>query len=235
MKPKLSHNIVLNRYKSEILFSFELLENFILNVEDQIEISIKHFNENKETLVLNENTNSYNADIIDIYKGLDSQTWNLEDVFEEYFPNLHRQSNLITLVSFLESELNKLCKIFKESENYKVDLKDINGKGIDRSIIYLTKVVSLNYNKNKTNWNELKNIQGIRNLIVHNAGKLFDLNDNVKKEEKRYINSCEFLSGESEVILKKGFLLHVLNVFKEQFAYINNLIHEKYNKIDQSL
>lgn len=56
----------------------------------------------------------------------------IEDLFKEHFPNLNRRSALITLFGFLEHELGKLCVKLKVNLNLAIDLKDIQGKGIER-------------------------------------------------------------------------------------------------------
>lgn len=216
------------KWYNEIELSIELLETFIDNVESQIELSIQDFIDRKETLILTEDPNSYNAQVIDIHNGLDSQTWDLKGVFEEYFPNLQRKSALISLYSFLEFELDKLCILFKNEGNYKIDINDLNGSGIKRAILYLEKVVDLLINQNDRKIGEIKSIQKIRNLIVHNNGYLMDKNGKKYSKELKYIKYNKFLSGEQEINLNKGFLTYVLNSFNDLFKHIDSLIQEKY-------
>lgn len=144
---------------------------------------------------------------------------------------MQRKSALISLYSFLEFELDNLCALLKKQEGYKIDFKDIKGKGIERSILYLKKVANLQLDKGDSIWLEVINIQKIRNLIVHNNSKLKLLDGKQKEDESQYIKGNIFLSGESEIIINKGFLTHVLKSFNELFKKIDSLIQKKYNKI----
>jgi hypothetical protein len=231
MKLKTLKNAMLNWYKFDILFSIELLDIFINNVESQIKTSIQNFIDQKETLILNEQPEIFSARIVDVYDGLDSESWDLERVFKEHFPNLQRKSALISLYSFLEFELYNLCVLFKTKEDYKIDLKDIKGRGIEKSVLYLKKAADVHLDISDNNWNELINIQKIRNLIVHNNSNLTSLDGKLKEDELKYINRNEFLTGESEIIIDYGFLTHVLTSFNNLFKQIDNLIQKKYKKI----
>lgn len=42
-----------------------------------------------------------------------------------------------------EYYLNLICNAYKTKHGYKIDLKDISGNGIERAVLYLTKVVQV--------------------------------------------------------------------------------------------
>ena len=64
--------------------------------------------------------------------------------FSKYhFPNLQRQSALVTLFSFVEYELDGLCELFQKELGSRVELSDLKGSGIDRAILYLERVAGL--------------------------------------------------------------------------------------------
>ncbi len=56
------------------------------------------------------------------------------------YPSIHRESLVITIYNSLEAHLNELCRIISESINNRIKLKDLNGRGIERAFLYLTKV-----------------------------------------------------------------------------------------------
>ena len=222
--------VPLNWYQYEIKLLIELLKVYISNVENQIKSSVKQYNKKiekgrvyKVIKVLNDEAPS---DIIDTHEGLDSLTWDLEKIFKEYFPSLQRRSALITLFSVFEHTLNDLCILFQNTENYKIGFKDLKGKGIDRSIMYLELVSDIPIDKGNNIWERVKLIQNIRNIVVHNDGGLIK-DDGTPKDEFKIVKQNNFLSGEKEVFVEEGYLNYVLESFNALFKYIDKLIQEK--------
>ena len=167
--------VPLNWYRYDVKFSIELLEVFINKVENQIKSSIHEYIEKKETLILDDQPEINYTRVVDVHQGLDSESWDLEGVFKEYFPTLQRRSAFLSLYGFLEHELDKLCVLYKKTKNYKIDFRDLKDLGIERSIKYLEIVAALPIDKGSNKWGEVKLIQKIRNLIMHNDGKLSDI------------------------------------------------------------
>lgn len=213
----------LNWYKN-IQFKIELLTSFIEGAEEQVKIGIDNFYSKSEIIFPDISSKEDDTGVVAIHRGLDSETWNLESIFVEHFPNLQRLSSLITLYSFLESELNNLCDLLIEENAYKITLKDLNGKGINRAVKFLKKIEGLSINTNSKNWNEITRIRELRNLIVHNNGILSD-------KEQPYVNSNKFLKGNigDEVTILEGFLARVLSVFTTFFKEIDTEIKKKYD------
>lgn len=222
--------VPLNWYRYEMKFSIELLETFVKNAESQIDLSIQEYSKKKETLVVDhfpEFPEMQSEKLVDYHNGLDSETWDLESIFKEYFPTLQRRSAFLSLYGFLEHELNKLCMLYKNSQNKKVDFRDLKDLGIERSIKYLIIVAGLSIEKGNNKWGNVKSIQKIRNLIVHNDGKLTDLDNRTREKEQGIVSKNEFLSGEKEIIMEKGYLLYVLETFDSFFKYIDGLIQNQ--------
>jgi len=219
--------VPINWYRYDVKFSLELLNVFTRNVESQIELSIQEFINRKETLSLDEQPEFNYSRIVDIHLGLDSETFDLENIFTEYFPSIQRRSAFLSLYGFLEHELDNLCGLFKKTENFKVDLRDLNYSGIERSIKYLGIVVGLPIDKSIDKWGKLKSINKVRNLLIHNDGKLTDIDGNTKKEEQDILKQNEFLSGDYEIIFSKGYLSFVLKAFNDFFKYLDELIQNR--------
>ena len=105
-----------------------------------------------------------------------------EDIMDAYasdlheiqskFPSIHRETLVITIYNFLEAKMDKLCSILSVSIDTNIELKDLQGKGITRARLYLTKVAKLDLMKVTPEWNYIKNVNKLRNQIVHNAGRL---------------------------------------------------------------
>lgn len=86
--------------------------------------------------------------------------------FEDYQQTFY-ESFYITLYSFLEKELYKICKNLEEANSYKIKIKYLTGHGIDKYSLYLSSLYDIEIS-NFNSWNEIKNHQKIRNHIVHN-------------------------------------------------------------------
>lgn len=215
----------LNWYKFDLSFSLELLSEYVNGIELQVAQSINDFREGKEKIVTEHPPNEDYWEITETYRSLDDKTWDLNSVFEEYFPTLQRGSALITLCNFMEHELNKLCYLFANGEKIQIRVNDLQGKGIERAVNYLEKVVGLNIDKSGKVWAEVRAIQKIRNLVVHNGGSLKGRDGKTKEDEMQYIAKSQYLSGDREVNFGDGYLAHVLEVFSEFFRSVDAAIH----------
>ncbi|TGL58735.1 hypothetical protein [Leptospira sarikeiensis] len=218
MKRIISENIIFGY--SEVS---ELIRSYILGVEAQVEDSInRYYNSQKEQI-------SDNLEFDDMptltHLGLDSGPWNLEEIFVEHFPNLLRRSALVTLFSFFESQLNEFCNVMKFNDSLQLSYKDISGQGIERSKKYLEKVIYLNLSELLPVWNEIKIIQTIRNLIVHQDGEMDSLSEGLSKEINRYIRSkSPLLSDERGIVIQSGYLLHAASVFEKYFKGLESMV-----------
>lgn len=216
----------LNWFQYDVAGSIELLEVYVSDIERQVENGINSFKKNTKEIVVEPNHLEEDVRIVKTYSGLDDETWDLQSVFLKYYPSLQRRSALITLYSFFEHELNKVCSLFQQTENYKVSLGDISGKGIVQARTYLSKIALLNLEQSEIHWKTVRDIQSVRNLLVHTDGKL----DNLRHAALiQYINSSEFLDRDDEITIRNGYLHHVLSVFTAYFAQINDAINHRYN------
>lgn len=118
---------------------------------------------------------------------------------------------------FFEHELDELCSLYKEEKRYRISLSDLKGKGIDRSTAYLGKVAGVNTYKDSMEWHEIKNIKKIRNIIVRQNGYFNGRQGNEDKVIIDYIKKTEYLSGENEMVVEKGFLKYVVNTYNKYF------------------
>ena len=221
--------IPLNWYKYDVRFDIELLHEYIRGVEQQIATTIEGFRREKETHLSEEVAEEGCPSLVEVHRGLDSEGWNLNGIFEYFFPNLQRRGALITLYSFLEHELDELCQLFIRVENITVSLNDIRGTGIDRSILFLTKIIRLPIDKSTINWQEIKSIRNVRNLIVHNEAKLKHRSGNSVGDIIKYVTGSPFLSGEDEISILDGYLSHVIEAFDRQFQQVDKLIAERHS------
>ena len=211
---------VRNWHQNELTLSAELIDSFVKGVEQQATESILRYEREKKTHVEVAGGDEMYARIVETHGGLESETWDLDEIFEEYFPGLQRRSALLTVWGYFEHELDKLCALYKAEKNFALDLSDLNGKGIDRATTYLEKVAGLDMHKGSQEWQLLRKIQQLRNIVAHQDGKLQDRSGNPIKPVVAFINETDSLAGNGEVTINAGFLGIVVEAFKAYFALI---------------
>jgi hypothetical protein len=196
-----------------------VLHGYVKDVERLIAESIEIYRRDREEHVIEENPEEGWIHTIITHHGIDDSNYDLDSIFKEYFPNLQRRSALITLFSFFEHQLDDLCRGYKKEKGFALSFTDLTGNGIDRSTLYLKKVAGLSLNNGTATWREIKNIQNVRNAIVHNGGEIKD--DDTKMRD--YCRKHGLLSGESQLSIKAEYLLQVINTFAEYFREIHKV------------
>jgi len=219
---------VRNWYLHDVSFSAVLIESFVDGVEKQAAESIVEYEQKQQTFeVVDDGLEEY-AYLRTVHQGLDDTSYNLELIFHEYFPSLQRSSALITLCSYFEHELDKLCLLYQSEKAFRLGLSDLKGKAIDRSAAYLEKVVGLNVCRTSQEWIEIKNIQMVRNALVHNGRR-------VRAEDERafvqFANKVNSLSRDdaAEIVVGSGFLSYVVQTYGRYFKLLHDSILEKEN------
>jgi hypothetical protein len=142
--------------------------------------------------------NSINLDEI-IVGGLDPRTW-----------YVFVQAQVELLRSHVQEREKQIDESVKAYEKEKVAIY----KGIDRTHLYLQKVMGLRLDGSQVR-QELKRIQKVRNVIVHNDAKLAgddkDLNEYVQRANGlSQVNNSYYYSDINELDILDGYLLHVL-------------------------
>lgn len=218
-------NVPLNWFRYKVTGEIELLSSYVEGIEQQVEKSVADFSTLSEQITEEPKSPEEPAEIVTVYQGLDDQSWDLHGIFYEHFPNLQRRSALICIFSVFENELNELCSLFMNTEQYRIAFKDIKGNGIDRARTYLTNIACVDLEKASTSWEELKNIQKIRNKFVHADGRIIE-----PGSEQDYINSTNYLclNNNKEIIIQFGFLKYVLETFQDFCTNVDYSIKVKY-------
>jgi hypothetical protein len=211
-------------YETDASASLGLIDSFVKGIEQQAHESILRYEKEREFRVeeFAEGEESY---LVEIHQGLDSQTWPLETIFREYFPSLQRRSAFLTVWSYFEHELDKLCSLYKAEKGFRLASSDLNGRGIDRSISYLEKVAGLKLRESSQEWIRIKKMQNVRNVIVHQDGRLHNRENDQVKAVIEYMKETEHLSGHDEIELKEGFLSSVVETLGSYFRLINEAIN----------
>jgi hypothetical protein len=220
----------LNWFPYEVTGSLELLEAYVKDIESQVAKGVADFKMHVETEVIEPDHPEEPARFITHHRGLDDETWDLRSIFEGYFPSLQRRSALITLYAFFEYELDKLCRRVKAESGYKIDLSDIGDKGILRSTTYLLKVADMDGIRGSKEWQEIRKIQSIRNLIVHADGKLPPSPDGRKSKIDEYVEQSARLqrTDDGDLNITEGYLAHCLMTFHTYFEQLHAALRRKY-------
>jgi hypothetical protein len=218
-----------SNWYQDVSFSFELMVSFVDGIEEQAAKSIVNYKEKKRSeLVVENHPEGEFQNLVQVYQGFDSESCDLDGIFEEYFPSLQRRSALLTVCSYFEYELDQLCLLYQREKRVRLAPSDLHDAGgIDRSNTYLEKVAGLNLQKASQKWNAIKRVQLIRNVIVHRNGKLRDQDGNVTDKGEKiigFMKQVRFLRGDDEIILDMGFLSDVLDNYEGYFKLIGESI-----------
>lgn len=212
-----------------------LLRNHVQGLEKQIDESVKAYEMESVVTDVEHDSDGYPHIILEEHRGIEAPPNHLADIFEYYFPNLHRRGELIVLFSFLEHQLDQLCELFAVEQHLKIVHTDLRDTGVDRSRRYLRKVMDLPLDENSSCWQEIKKIQKVRNVVAHNDGKLGEKADSTVVT---YVTQAKYLSlasesnyyyGEKdEVNILGGYLTYVLDTFDSYCSEINMAIKARY-------
>ena len=163
------------------------------------------------------------------------------DIHFESFPKLYYNSMLVSLHSFIEYHFTMIVKLTQKKTEKKIKLKDINGLNqIEKCKKYLWLVFEISLEDLNKEWEILKDISKLRNIIVHNNGNLIiedDLPINKQKEYslvKKYqkmifVNKINYL-----IILDDKLLVLFINHIESFFeSLINKIESNDFRELDE--
>lgn len=162
---------------------------------------------------------------------------NAEDYFlvEDIFPTISMYSFIIILYSYIENGLNTICNAEYSDKSrfhkkkgfppFSIKYKDMKGDGISRSKLYLEKVIGLNLNTDKKPWTEIDTLRKIRNVIVHDNGRISDqiekdgnIRQHIKHRRLKITDHGTKTSG--KILIKPEYLEFILTNAKQ---FIKNI------------
>ena len=108
------------------------------------------------------------------------ENWDYEDYrtedqfldvkFRYWLPNLAAYSIIVLLSSIVETQLVAYARRVGQREKSAFDLNDLRGSVLDKTAVYVKKVSGAELTKNPR-WKTLRDLQDLRDIIVHRAGK----------------------------------------------------------------
>ena len=83
-------------------------------------------------------------------------------------------SLVLILMSILEESFNTLCRLYCNLNHFDCDLKSYtkSGTGLNKAIDYLKEYAKISGFKQDKQWEYIQKIRDVRNMIVHNGGRL---------------------------------------------------------------
>ena len=161
------------------------------------------------------------------YDSISESHWNLS----KKFPEILRNTFFISCFSFLETELNDLCK--KSFSGFKKKWgKDANRNPKPITVIYkecFENVLSPGFPTQS--WNDIIFYNLIRNILVHNEGILKKSNMHYQEimafMEKNDLTNDLTLDEDKRILLTNHFINGVLDVMESFFDNIFDSIQQK--------
>ena len=197
----------------EILFNHKLdsLEELIEVTEQRLEDELDNFEKRPD-----QTAKEYSEqERREYFEFMSDEYWKYKDDH----PQIVRQSFFLQAYFSFEHLLNDICKM---QQNLQLSLKDINGQGLERAKLYISKVIGLPNPFNNHLWRQIQYYNTVRNLYVHNAGE-FDVNNNKHRLAKDNLNYISVNRSE-EFILEKEFCIEVI----ETFRLFTNVLREEF-------
>lgn len=150
----------------------------------------------------------------------------LDVKFREELPKVSAYAILILLSSVVETQLVAYARRLGREKISTFDVNDLKGSVLDRTALYAKRVSGLELTNNRY-WKVLRDLQDLRDIIVHRAGKPGeDRSKQVEQISKTYpgislgdnpylisaepeirisIHSCRYFLGEIEQFFKSVF------------------------------
>ncbi|MDZ5784465.1 hypothetical protein [Marinococcus luteus] len=141
--------------------------------------------------------------------------------YNEVFPEIMRNSTLISLFSFFENTLVSYCEKYKGSEK---KLEDMNGGStIDKVKKYIKEFINKEFDSNSKEWMFIKDLQKVRNCIVHQNSIIED-----SKHKKAIYNIIEKNSKleiyKGKIIIREGYLEEAISNMRIYFNNFNEAL-----------
>jgi hypothetical protein len=196
-----------------IQLNLEILKDYTISLEKMTKKELKRLDSfiEKKALKLCEEDKDF------LYNSYSDNHW----LLSKEFPNILRTSLFIKCYSNLEIELIKICRSVDKSHFHKNNLSDF--RYIFQVENYFKDVVKINLHDNIRVWEEIKSYHLIRNLLVHNEGKLNRKGrpkdvENSKKVKEYIKNKISITLDEFDYIqLKENFIFEVLETIETFF------------------
>lgn len=213
------NKILISLYKENLINEKDKLNNFFRFIEDAIETESNQLRKSAEKKINSTKDKDEQSNLTE---------WYYEDIklFEVDFSRLQRYSAIVSLMTWMETNLIYLCRITNRLYSATQEFDPYLPKVIDRGIKYLQEIAGLDISKVSDLSSFAINLNRIRNCIVHSEGYI------KKRKDTRIIrtfidNSDDlYLDDHERIIIKKGSIEKYL---ENMYTFLTAL----YNSIPQ--
>lgn len=141
-----------------------------------------------------------------------------EDFFKSFYyldyikiPSHFYNSSIVSLYTFFETNLNKICEKIQIEVDLVIGLNDLAGSNIiQKARKFLSKFVNIEFDQIDKEWIRITDFQKLRNLIVHQNSQI---KNNSKEDHKilAQFNCIKLEKDNSFFITDAGLLLEFLS------------------------
>jgi hypothetical protein len=199
----------MHRWETEFVFSD--LKDYLGMIESQFEIA-------REIERTRTHSNPPSRVSEDDFSEWQAEIEFFEERYDRDFPSKIRYSFVVLLHIELENRLRATCDEISRRKNIVIREKDLKGSPIERAKTFLDKIAMLSLN-NQQAWQGLKDLQNIRDCIVHTNGQI-----EASRDKKRLLELCEKRLGianlEGTLMIKNAYCIKAIEAIA---AYFDNL------------
>lgn len=211
---------------SRFMVDFNDIETYVKYIEGKLRVEQSGFGDRVRELAKS-------------FNGLEKDEKHLlieEDYYlNRYFPTCLSHSVFNSAYGVFEKYMNEICFTCERKLETRIKLGDLNGKGIERSKLFLSKVVGIDTPFSTSEWSDIKKYSDLRNVLIHTLGEL-NMSKNNHKKVYEFGHSHEYIrldpdDAEAEkidVTLSMEIIEEVILCYK---AFLGNLHKETCNKI----
>lgn len=179
-----------DEHRWETDFTFRDLKTYLETIEKQLE-TIRE--EARARINTTPPPGMTREEYAEWYSEYEVDISSFEERYERDFPSKSRYSFLVLLHIVLEDRLRATCNEIQKRRNLPIMEKDLKGAALERANSFLKKVAGINYN-NQTDWQNLRDLQSIRDCIVHTNGRIDE-----SRDQRRINDLCKKNIGISSV------------------------------------
>lgn len=139
---------------------------------------------------------------------------------------LFRHSTVVTLYTFLESSMNKLCRHLYRLKQYSVELSDLKGDGISRAKLYLEKLANVDFDKLNGDWSKLSSLNAIRNCLVHAEGNINGVRSPTKLTKIVENTDGIYANYNSEIVIEREYVENCIDTIESFLIQLYELLKE---------
>lgn len=204
-------------HRWETNFAFDKLRDYFEAVERQFE-AVRE--EERARTDLTPPPGLSEDDYQEWYSEHQAEVQFIEERYELDFPSKMRFSFIILLHIMLEDRLRATCNEIQRRKALTITEKDLRGAPFERVKNFLKKIAGINF-ENQKGWQELKDLQMIRDCIVHTNGRIAE-----SRDKNRIYDLCKKQIGISDV---EGYLsvekTFCLKSVVEVSSFFNDLLN----------